>query len=551
MKLFRNWHIVAASLLASSSMASTNSMIPIASDPIDSASGKIAGTLLPSGVKAYLGIPYAQEPTGKLRWAPPQPTHWQGVWNADRKGPECIQVLRPHNINHYFGEEPTSENCLFMNIWTPANANAGAKLPVIVFIYGGGFTIGSSGMANYDGEAVAKAGAIFVNFNYRVGALGFLAHPELTKEQGGHSGNYGLMDQVAALRWIHDNIQRFGGDPGKVLISGQSAGARSVASQIFSPLSRGLFRAALMSSGCNFAPKSATLAEAEQVGLKFQERLGASSLDDMRQLPADRILAAQSESQVGAHVEGIRVPSPIVDGYVIPAQAEDLVRSGNFNKVPIIASYNGDDNDQGRNPISKAKTVAEFQSIARQLYGPAAAEFLRLYPVKSDSDVQHVAVQVARDSGHELNARQCARMNAQFGNAPSYIDQFMRKHPYVPGVKIADQNIETIGAYHTADVPYWFGTLDKYNMFRPTRNWTAYDRDLSAKMMGALIAMANTGSPNTPAMPWPSWSPNREVKLVLGDSIRLQPIDVKRLDWLAAHPLEQQAPTTTPGRPRD
>lgn len=551
MKSLLKLSVAAAALVAVSSVTSGEGMIPIAGDPVQTASGKISGTLLPSGVKAYLGVPFAQPPTGNLRWAPPQPNHWQGVWNADRRGPECMQVLRPHNINHYFGEEPTSENCLYMNVWAPPSATAGSKLPVVVFIYGGGFTIGSSGMANYDGESVAKAGAIFVNFNYRVGALGFLAHPELTKEQGGHSGNYALLDQAAALRWIHDNIASFGGDPDKVLISGQSAGARSVQSQILSPLSRGLFRAAMMSSGCNFTPKSVSLADAEKVGLQLQERLGAANLAEMRDIPADKILAAQSESQVGAHVQGIRVPAPIIDGYALPAQSEDMIRSGNFNKVPIIASYNTDDIDLGRNPISKATTVAEFQSIARQTYGNAAGEFLKLYPVKDDASVRAVALQAARDSGFELAARQCASMNEQFGGQPGFIDQFAHKHPYVPGVKIADQNIETIGAYHTADIPYWFGTLDKYNMFRPTRNWTQWDRQLSANMMNALITMAATGSPDTAAMPWPSWTPKHQVKIVFGDTAHIEPMNVKRLNWFAAHPIEPQAPTTNATRPRD
>ncbi|MDB5722286.1 MAG: hypothetical protein JWP15_2904, partial [Alphaproteobacteria bacterium] len=204
--------------------AAPHGMVPIASDPVKTESGLVAGTRLNSGVRAYLGIPYAQPPVGALRWAAPAPIHWSGIWNADRLGPECIQVLRPHDINHYFGEEPTSENCLYLNLWAPAAARPGARLPVIVFLYGGGFTIGSSGMPNYGGEPAARAGAIFVSFNYRVGALGFMAHPELSREQGGHSGNYGLMDQNAALRWVHSNIARFGGDPSKVLIVGQSAG---------------------------------------------------------------------------------------------------------------------------------------------------------------------------------------------------------------------------------------------------------------------------------------------------------------------------------------
>ncbi|MBV8804454.1 MAG: carboxylesterase family protein, partial [Sinobacteraceae bacterium] len=216
-----------------------SSMVPLAGDPLITSGGKIAGTQLASGVKAYLGIRYAAPPVQELRWKPPQPIKWEGVWVADRKGAECIQVLRPHNINHYFGEEPSGEDCLYLNIWVPATATPSARLPVVVFIYGGGGTIGSSGIAIYGGEEIARHGAVFVNFNYRVGALGFMAHPALTQEQGGHSGNYGYLDQNAALRWIRDNIAAFGGDPAKVIITGQSFGAGSVAAHLFSPLSKG------------------------------------------------------------------------------------------------------------------------------------------------------------------------------------------------------------------------------------------------------------------------------------------------------------------------
>jgi para-nitrobenzyl esterase len=167
--------MMAMALGAGALNAADKSMQPIASDPVETSSGRVAGTALASGVKAYLGVPFAAPPTGDLRWAPPQPAHWTGIFNADRKGPACIQVLRPHDINHYFGEEATGEDCLTLNLWT--NAKAGEKRPVVVFLYGGGFTIGSSGMANYDGEAMAKAGAVFVNFNYRVGAMGFSPIP--------------------------------------------------------------------------------------------------------------------------------------------------------------------------------------------------------------------------------------------------------------------------------------------------------------------------------------------------------------------------------------
>src|SRR5262245_48059498 len=253
---------------------------PIA--PIQADGGLIAGKVLPSGVRAWFGIPFAKAPTNDLRWKPPQPIRWKGVWNADRKMPECIQVLRPHDINHYFGEEATSEDCLYLNVWAPPSSNANSKLPVVVFIYGGGGTIGSSGSALYDGEIMAKRGAVFVSMNYRLGILGFLAHPALTKEQDGHSGNYAYLDQNAALKWVNQNIAKFGGDPSKVIIMGQSAGASAVVQQTFSPLSKGLFRGAVMSSGCNWGGAGTTLADGEKNGLEIQKGLGATSLEEMR-----------------------------------------------------------------------------------------------------------------------------------------------------------------------------------------------------------------------------------------------------------------------------
>jgi para-nitrobenzyl esterase len=525
--------------------AADRSINSIAGDPVATDSGRVAGTQLASGVRAYLGIPFAAPPTGDLRWAAPQPLKWSGVMPANRKGAACIQVLRPHDINHYFGEEATSEDCLYMNLWSPAAATPASKLPVIVFIYGGGFTIGSSGMANYDGEAVAKAGAVFVNFNYRVGAMGFMAHPELTAEQGGHSGNYGLMDQIAALKWIRANIAKFGGDPDKVLIMGQSAGAGSVVSHIFSPQSKGLFRAAVMSSGCNYKTDGQTLAEAEKAGLAMQDRFKAASLAALRNVPADRILAAQSENQLGLSVTGVRIGGPIIDGFVLPVKKAEALAAGNISRVPVIASYNSNDLSFGFEPLLAAKTVADYSAAATKLWGDAAPDYLKLFPVKTDADVPATARRAATEAGLESSARFCAREQARLGQ-PAWIDEYARVHPYVPGVRLADQNTATVGAYHTADIPYFFGTQDAYNMFRPTRNWTPWDRELSAKMMGSLIAMAATGSPDTPAMRWSGWTPRAESKIVFGDSITTVKLDAKRHDWLAAHP----ASTTPVVRPR-
>jgi para-nitrobenzyl esterase len=512
---------------------------------VQTESGLLAGKVLNSGVKAWLGIPYAKPPVRELRWQPPQSNSWTGVYHADRKMPECIQVLRPHNINHYFGEEATCEDCLFMNIWAPPNSMENSKLPVIVFIYGGGGTLGSSGMANYDGEEVANRGAVFVNFNYRVGIMGFMAHPELTKEQGGHSGNYAYLDQNAALKWVNRNIAKFGGDPEKVIISGQSAGAGSVVQQIFSPLSKGLFRGAVMWSGCNWSGDNQPLEAGEKTGLEIQQLLKVNSLEEMRQIPADRILALQSESQVGASVQGVRT-SGVIDGYFMPKTKAAILEAHEINDVPIIASYTM---NEASNDLLKAQTVAEYKTTAAKLFGDAAEEFLKLYPVAADADIRPTAQAAANDAAGLQNSCNCASLQAKYNKSLAYITVYSRKHPYVPGVKIADQDPVTIGAYHTSEVPYYFGNFAAYNLFRPTRDWTPLDYDLSKKMTAVLIAFANTGNPATADVSWPAWSSAKEQYVNFGDKIVLETVNRARLDFMAQH---RPAPAARrPGGARD
>jgi para-nitrobenzyl esterase len=522
------------------------SIQPIAGDPVATSTGRVAGTQL-DGVRAYLGIPFAAPPTGNRRWRAPEPFRWSGIWPANRKGAACIQVLRPHDINHYFGEEATSEDCLTLNLWTPATAKAGAKLPVIVFIYGGGFTIGSSGMANYDGGAVARRGAVFINFNYRVGALGFLAHPELSREQGGHSGNYGLMDQIGALKWVRANVAKFGGDPARVVIMGQSAGASSVVAHLFSPQSRALFNGAVMSSGCNVRSEFVDLDDAETIGKALQGRLGAASLAAMRNLPADRILGGQNETQLGLRNIGVRINGPVTDGYVLPKSKEAALLAGQVNRVPVIAGYTANDLAFGFEPLLKARTVAEYRAAAEELWREDAPEFLRLNPVASDADVPATARRAATEAGFEGNARHCAQAMAKLGMS-TWMYDYARVHPYAPGVTFADQNPATAGAYHTADIPYWFGTQDAYNRFRPTRAWTVWDRQLSGTMMGALIAFAATGKPATKGFDWLSGG---EAKVVFGDNVQTVPLNLTRLDWLAAHPVAEGLPAPLSPNPRD
>lgn len=509
---------------------------------VQTSGGALEGRVLDGGVKAWLGIPYAAPPVRERRWREAELNTWPGTYHADRKMPACIQVLRPHNINHYFGEEATSEDCLSMNVWAPPTATADSKLPVIVFLYGGGGTVGSAGMANYGGEVVARRGAVYVNFNYRLGILGFMAHPELTKEQGGHSGNYGYLDQQLALAWIQKNIAAFGGDPAKVIVTGQSAGAGSVVQQIFSPRSKGLFRGAVMFSGCNFTSSNAPLADAEATGLEVQQLLAAATLDEMRQVPADQILAIQNEFQLGRRVAGVRTGG-VVDGYFMPGSKDQILAAGGGADVPIIASFT---HDEANIALKGAKTIAEYRARAREVFGVAADEFLSLYPVADDAAIAATAQDAANDAAGLLNSRTCAELQAQHHTSASYITVFSRKHPYVPGVQIADQDPATIGAYHTAEVPYYFGTQDAYNLFRPTRAWATWDRELSDTLTASLMAFAETGNPSTPKAQWPAWSASDERYLEFGDTIRPLTIDAKRMAFMTKY---RPAPAP-PGGPR-
>ncbi len=523
---------------------------PIPGDPVTIDSGPIAGKLLPSGVKAYLGVPFAAPPIGPLRWREPQAAPaWHGTLHADRFAPECIQALRAHDINHYFGEEATSEDCLYLNIWTAPDATAGARKPVVVWIYGGGFTIGSASMANYHGESLARKGVVYVSIAYRLGALGFLALPALTSESPHHSsGDAGFLDQIAALQWIHRNIERLGGDPRNVTIVGQSAGSMSVSILQASPLARGLFQHAVGMSGASIGNSAVggarPLAVAEQDGQRFQQSLGAADLAGLRNLPADRILQAQ-----------LALPphyGPVVDGYLLPASPSELFASGKQNDVSVLIGFT---RDEGFSELGRARTLAQYRESARKLYGDKADTLLKLYPAENDEQARRAAVDAGRDATLGLQMRSWARAQTQTGKSPVYVYFFSRVHPYVPGVTFADHDPRTIGAYHSGDVPYWLGTLDALNLFRKTRDWTDLDRQLAETMSNALVAFASSGNPNTAGQnDWPKYRSDREEVRELGSSNRAVPWpDSARLDFFAAQSATRVGVDTrpVPGRNRD
>ena len=524
---------------------------PAPGDPIALDSGKVAGKLLDSGVRGYFGVPYAAAPVGTLRWREPQPLKpWSGVYNADRFAPECIQILRPHGINHYFGEEATSEDCLYLNLWIPPNATAGSRLPVILWIHGGGLSIGSASMANYSGERLAEKGVVYVSVGYRLGAFGFMAHPQLTEESPFHaSGNYGYLDQVAALQWIQRNIERFGGDRTRVTLMGQSAGAGSAFSLQVSPMAKGLFHriVGMSGGGLRSGVELPTQQQAEASGLELQKVLGVDSLAALRNIPADRILAAQAEFQLGGTAGTVRF-RPNIDARFTPKQPSETFANGEQNDVPLLLGFT---RDESSNELRAAKDRAQFQQAAEKYFGERSGEFLRLYPA-TDTDVSKVGAQAARDGGMATSMRSWAYGQMKKGRQPVYLYMYSHEHSYAPGVVIADINPQSAGAYHSSEIPFFLLTLDAYNRIRPTRAWTDQDRALAATMSEVLIAFASSGSPQTQKLRLPRFDARREPLIEFGDEVKPISFNKSRMDFFSTvNAPGAVGPAPTPRLPRD
>jgi len=501
--------------------------------PIAVEGGSVAGVVLASGVHAWLGVPFAAPPVRELRWKPPQPVRpWRGTLHADRFAPECLQPLRGAWQNHYFGNEATSEDCLYLNIWA---TRAPRKAPVVVWIYGGGFNIGSAAMANYSGEPLARAGVVRVNIAYRVGALGFLAHPELSRESGyGGSGNYGLMDQIAALAWVQRNIARFGGDPGNVTIVGQSAGSMSVALLQMSPLAKGLFRRAVGMSGSPFGGMlgPAPLASAEAQGLALQKELGAASIEELRALPGDKVIAATSPRD-----------AIVLDKHVVTDSADRVFARRAANDVPLLIGYTRDESFRPLPPIANR---SDLEKAVRVRFPRSAEAILKAY---STSDPARDAADIARDATVGVQMAQWASAQARFGHAPVFAYLFTRRQPYAPGIRFSDHDPATVGAYHSGDVPYWLRTRDSLNLFRTTRVWEPDDVSLEREMSDALLAFAHTGTPSSPSLgAWPRFTPEAPRLVWLAP-------DSRAIAWphFGDLPLLAEMPQAEarPARPRD
>lgn len=509
-------------------------MNPIAGDPVSVDSGKVAGTVVSPKVKVYLGIPFAAPPVRANRWRAPQPVApWRGIYTANETKPECVQGLRSPSINHYFGEEAASEDCLYLNIWAPAAAKRGAKLPVVVWIYGGAFNVGSASSPIYSGEPLAGKGVIYVALNYRLGVFGFLAHPELTAESGHNaSGNWGFLDQVAGLKWVQRNIAAFGGDPSNVTLAGQSAGSMSINNLQASPLAKGLFTRVLGMSGATVrggpADASGTpLKVAESTGTKLQAAMKAANVTDMRSVSSDKVAAAAQQA-------GVRV-GPDIDGYYLPDTVQHIFEAGRQTDVPVLTGSTA--NDIGTTPaIRSARTAAQYRTLAGQSYGDKAGQFLSLWPANDDAAAVKVADQVGRNSGFALGARNWVKMQTLTGKQPAYLFMVSRVQPFTPGVSFSDFDPKTAGAYHMGDVPYFLGTYETFNLFRKTRDWTALDRKLSDDMQNVIVAYAKTGNPNTPTAKFVKYDPGNEQRTDFGDQIVVEGLNSKGMDFLIDTP---------------
>lgn len=473
------------------------------------ANGVLQGVTETSGIVAYKGIPFAQPPVGDLRWKEPQaPLNWKGIRKADHFGPQAMQ--RPIYSDMMFRSDGKSEDCLYLNVWTPAKSPK-EKLAVLVYFYGGGLNAGDGSEYRYDGEALAKKGIITVTVNYRLGIFGFMAHPELTAESPHHaSGNYGLMDQHAALVWVKKNIAAFGGDPNKVTIGGESAGSMSVCGQIASPLSKGLFAGGIGESGSflgNLSP--VPLTEAEANGVKFAASIGANSLADLRKIPADTLLKLSARG---------RFPTTI-DGYFLPESPQAIFSTGRQMAVPLLAGWNTAEAGAGGVLGRAEPTVENYKAAVQKLYGDRAGEILKAYPVNTDADVLQAATDLASDRFIAYASWKFIDLHSKTSGHPVYRYLFAKKRPVMANAPAGTVD-HAIGAAHASDIEYALGNLPTNKVYA----WTADDYKASETMQNFFVNFVKTGNPNGPGLPtWDSLQSSDPKIMVIDTESRSQP----------------------------
>jgi para-nitrobenzyl esterase len=462
---------------------------------IQTADGVLEGVVSADGkVRAFKGIPYATPPVGPLRWKPPQPAPpWTGVRKAVDYPPRAMQGRIYDDM--VFHDAGPSEDCLYLNIWMPEHHPKTSLLPVMVWIHGGGFIAGSTSEPRQDAGNLSKQGVMVVGVGYRLGVFGFFAHPGLTKEsEYNASGNYGLMDQVAALKWIKANIATFGGDPDNVTIFGESAGSRSVGALMASPLAQGLFRRAIgESSSCfdTLQPWKPRI-QAEQAGVKFAESaFGTDSLEALRAMPAQKMLAA-----------ALKLPReyfmPDIDGYFLPTNCLSIYASGQQSHIPLLVGWNRDERDFKSFFTNDAPTVANYVKRVKAQFGTNAESILKLYPAPTDAAAKRAGQDIAGDQFTGYDTWKWMEMQLQTGGFPVFRYEFDQTLPLPPNAKPGTEP----AAPHAAEIEYVFRVLSSKHL-----PWRPEDYRVSELMATYWSNFAKTGDPNGPGLPsWPVYN---------------------------------------------
>ena len=476
--------------------------------------GLLEGTI-ENGITIYRGIPFAAPPVGDLRWRPPQPAkNWEGILKADTFAPACPQ--QPGIFTTGFTKYGFSEDCLYLNIWKP-NETSDKKLPVMVWIFGGGFTSGSASGDFTTGEKLAEKGVILINISYRLGVFGFLAHPELTDESKNHaSGNYGLLDQIAALKWIRKNIESFSGDPDNITIFGQSAGGISVSILAASPLAKGLFQRAICMSGGSFYPASLKkdpeysiqlLKGAEMSGVEFTKRMGVNSIKELRKIESEKFLTDPMSSIGGIF--------PIIDNYVIIDDQYKLYKEGKFNDVPVMI---GSTSDEG-SLLTIISKPSEYVESTHKRFGSLATKVLSLYPDGTDDIKRRSMADLSRDLTFGWPTYSWATLQTKTGQSAVYVYYFDQIQPTSALTTLLKSN----KAFHGSDCFYAFGSLGQYEQIIKAK-YTDEDQRLSETIMNYWTNFAKHGNPNGNELPvWPVYQQGKPTVMYLKSDLKIGP----------------------------